>query len=60
MLVAFSPVRVANGFASTRDDAKGRLPGLIAAAGFAESRRPVQGFSTLELLSAVRPRTEVA
>jgi ubiquinone/menaquinone biosynthesis C-methylase UbiE len=54
----FSVVRMADGLEPTRDHAAGRLPGLIAAAGFEEdspSERLRTAFGTLDLISAVRP-----
>ncbi len=51
------PVRVFDGFSRTRDNYAGRLPELIAAAGFTdvlERRRVRTGFGTIGLLSALR------
>lgn len=58
MRAAFLAVRLLDGFETTRDNARGRLPELIAQAGFVDvvvagRRRTV--FGTIELYSARRP-----
>jgi ubiquinone/menaquinone biosynthesis C-methylase UbiE len=53
----FAVVRLADGREPTRDHAAGRLPSLIAAAGFEEDRprdRLRTAFGTLDLISATR------
>ena len=54
----FAPVRVFDGFAVTRENRRGKLPGLIEQAGIGDARvegRMRTGLGTLELLSARRP-----
>ena len=54
----FAALRVLDGFAGTADHAAGRLPALIAGAGFEDPalrRRLSTGWGALELLTARRP-----
>lgn len=54
---AFLALQLLDGFGNTRDHAAGRLPALIAEAGFADvttSRRLRTAWGTLELLAATR------
>lgn len=58
MSLAFLGLRMLDGFANTADFARGELPALLAAAGFADVTvrdRLRTGFGALELISAVRP-----
>jgi SAM-dependent methyltransferase len=58
MRVAFLGVQLLDGFACTREHARGALPGLIADAGFAEVRvrdRLRTCWGSLGLISAQRP-----
>lgn len=58
MRVAFLPVQLLDGFRTTADNVRGRLPDLIAEAGFAavdETHRERTVFGTLSLYRAVRP-----
>jgi SAM-dependent methyltransferase len=58
MRALFVPVQLLDGFGCTRDNVAGRLPGLLAEAGFravAERQRIDTAFGTLALYSAVRP-----
>jgi len=58
MRALFLPVQLLDGFANTQDNVSGRLPELLAGAGFAQVARRQRFstlFGTLELLSAVKP-----
>lgn len=58
MRIAFLPVQLLDGFATTSDNVHGRLPALIAAAGFrdvAETHRARTMLGMLSLYRAVRP-----
>jgi SAM-dependent methyltransferase len=58
MQIAFTGLRLLDGFSRTREHARGELPSLIAAAGFAEvgvRDRLRTCWGSLELISALRP-----
>ena len=58
MRIACLPVQLLDGFRTTSDNVRGRLPELIAGAGFrgvAETHRERTIFGILSLYRAVRP-----